>query len=205
MRKRPGVALPEGQAGGDEAALGQRLLGRQDRRQVPVLDHDQPGGGDRLLPRLGGDRHHRLTGILDLVDRQHRIARQHRADIDLPRHVGGGQHRMHAGGGFGGRRIQPQDPGMRLGRQQDGGVQRTRQLRQVVGIDRLPGDVLVGAVMGQRHADPALGPGRSGHAAAVKHGSPPPVGRPGRWFRDRSASTGCGRSGTGTRHSPACR
>ena len=78
------------------ASLRERVLDREDRLELAVLDLGQARGAARLLDRGGGDREDRLPGVFDDALGEQRIAREDRADVVAARHVRRGDHRDHA-------------------------------------------------------------------------------------------------------------
>ena len=151
-----GVDLPalDHRAGSLEA-LGLDRLGQRDhRRKRLVVDDDglgtEPGG-------LEGLPQHPAHG---LPDEHHDLGEERLVVLDAgivdPRHVLGGEHAHHPGdverrGG-----VEPGDPRVRVRRADRVGVQDVvRPVDQVVGVERLSGDVERRALVGQRTADAA--------------------------------------------------
>ena len=92
------VAAPHALGLGEEAAGGDRVLDRQDRRQRLVDHADRGGGGARLLLGLGEHPGDRLAVKADLVGEQ-RLVVARRPDVVLARDVGRGEQREHARAG----------------------------------------------------------------------------------------------------------
>ncbi len=115
-----------------------RVAGRNDGRQRLVIDLDQLGGIDRLVIGLGHDEGDIIADhahpVLDQGRIARAIARRVVAPLEPARHrqvaeagrlvVGAGDHREHAGGGFGLGGVDFADAGMGVRRAQHVAVRR---------------------------------------------------------------------------------
>ncbi len=140
--------------------LGQRHHGRQ--RLVVHLHRGcaEPGG-------LQGLPQHPAHGV---ADEHHDLGEERLVVLDAgvveAWHVGGGEHTHDAVDGERRGDVEPGDPGVGVGRADRVRVQHPRgALHQVVGVERVAGDVEVGALVGQGLADAHRATSRSGDSA----------------------------------------
>src|SRR5690606_28939547 len=96
---------------------------------------------------VGGDGNHRLADKLHYTVGQQRIAGHDRTDVQLPRHILGGNGDSDTGYLVAGRRIDAHDAGVGAVAHAGIDVQLVGELQAVVDINRLAGDVLGRAVM----------------------------------------------------------
>ena len=141
-----------------EAVGGDRLAHRHDGGQRLVVDLDRQGPEPGGLEGLGEHPAHGLPV-------EHHLGREQRlvapaARVVVPRHVVGREHTHHPGHGEGGCRAQAGHPGVGVGCLHRMGVQHAPGAPdEVVGVERLPGDVQGRGLVG--HRLPHDGPGRS--------------------------------------------
>ena len=158
-----------------EALRLDRLGQRHDRGQLLVVDLDggraQPGGLERL-PQ------HPADGV---PDEHHDLGEERLVVLDAgvvdARHVVGGEHADHPGDRQCGLGVDAGDPGVRVRRADRVRVQRSgRPDDEVVGVERVAGDVQRRALVGQREPDDGVvGPvGQPAHRDAPVDSVVPP-------------------------------
>jgi len=101
---------------------------------------------------MGGGRHREygLADVLHHVVGQYRVAREHRANIQVAGYVLCGDHCYDSGVLAHGLQVHGQDAGMGLLAMADGGVQKPLWHGHVIDIAGLAADVLPGAEVGHR-------------------------------------------------------
>ena len=163
-----------------EGVLGARALNADQDGQVLVVDLDQVGGVTRLRCRLGDHERDLLAGKTHALMRQcgtlghqnthppasrRRRDRRQRLEAGVD-DVGAGQHRQHAGRGFGGGGVDRFDNGMRAVGAAEGGIGLAVEI-PVIGIAARAGNepmVLAAAFVGIA---------RIRHFLFAAHGFPP--------------------------------
>ncbi len=130
----------------------ERVLDRHHRLEDVVLDPDRvAGGGGRLLVSRG-DGGDGVADVPDLLVLEGALVLRHRQDPELDRKVLTGDHGLDAWNPAGRRDIDAADARMRMRAAQDLAVQGAGQ-HDVVGVDRLAGDLGAGVDLCERSAD----------------------------------------------------
>ena len=146
------------------------------------LHDDLFGGRPRGVEALGDDHRQGLAGELDPVDGEQRLVLADGRDVVAAGNVLRPQHRHHARHRSGRGCIESHELAARDPAQDQGAVQGARRLGHVVDIERLPGDVLQGAVVTLRRMDLAA------HSASTSSTRPGSARRSSR-RRSRLAAT----------------
>ncbi len=137
-----------------------------------VLDDRLGGGGAGRARAVGGDGEQALAHAIDDALGEQPVVMHHRAYIVLAGDVGGGEHGDDAGAGAHRRKVHAQDAGVGLGALGQMHVQQPRRFGQVVDIERRPGHMTLGAVVGDRGVDALEGLGQRKGAGGISHGRP---------------------------------
>ena len=134
----------------DIACARDRLFDRQHGGKRLVVDLDELRRCARLIERRRRDCRNRLAFILDHLGRQCRLIAADRRDVVPAGDIGGGDGRDHAGRGESARQIDMPDARVPMRAQHQGGLERSRHVRDVVEVSRLAGDVPDRAVVAHR-------------------------------------------------------
>ena len=118
----------------------QRVLRREDRRQLLVLDVDQSGRLLGELTRIRCDRGDPFADEPNDASRQHGLVEQHAAESD-PAEVGSGENGSHAGEVPGRRRVHTDQAGMGVVAAPEGGPQHPGTT-DIGGVGRRAGDLV---------------------------------------------------------------
>ena len=156
-----------------ERALRERILDREDGRELLVLDARQPRRAARLVDRRRDDEEDRLADVLDLLGRENRIVVHDRADVIAARDVCRGIDGDHPGRRAHRREIERAQPRVRTLREPERAMQRPPWLADVIDVGCLACHVQMSALVanGISHAPRHAG-SRSGEARFVHVGTP---------------------------------
>ena len=131
----------------------QRIVDRQQRRQLGVFDACPQCRLPRGLDARGRDGEQRLPDVLHQLIGENRIVVDDRSAIVDTGDAGGRKHGHHARRCADGIQVQGNDSRMRLGAATERGVQSAARLDDVVDVRGLPCDVQVSALVRERLAD----------------------------------------------------
>ena len=156
----------------DKALALQRFLDGEYGFQHLVFDGDQRRRPPRCVAVVGGDRRDRVAHVFGDTVGQDRLAREDRGHVVDAGYVGGGDDGAHSRDRARLRAVDGKDAGMRVRAGGEPDFLRSGKGGHVVDIDRVAGDVLLGAVVAPCAVNPAL-ECRCGHSANTPVGASP--------------------------------
>ncbi len=154
-KRAGGIAALHDLRRGDITPGGKRLLDREHRRQLRVIDGDALCRLPRRREALGRDDRDGLTRILHNPFSKARLVLEDRRDVVDTGNVRRGQHHSDAGQSACRHGVDAEDTGMGVRAHHQLAMQKARRLRHVVDKARGAGDVEPGAIVMPRRAGSA--------------------------------------------------